>query len=500
MSKNGTPIIKSEGINLSEMFLTKYCERTFLKLWAYPNPYGEQRKELCDVLAVFEEHIFIFSIKDISFNTEKPTGVAWERWKRKAIDDSIRQVKGAERWIRNNPEKIFLDAQCTQKLPIPIDTKNWKFHRIVVAFGAEEACKNDSPNNINGSLAIGYTDLKDSKNLSETLVPFGLVLPRDEVIHVFDSHNLAIILGELDTVRDLLWYFEAKETAIKKYKLLQHCGEEDLLAHYLKNLDKKTQKHYIGSIDKEFDSVGLEEGLWEDFINSGPYKRKKKADEISYAWDGLLQMTLQNALDGTLTSDGDVFKGESAMIEMAKEPRFMRRENSKAMLNAIGNFPDDTNELMRHLGCYPSFYHDRRYVFLLLSIVPNKDYKTEYRPVRIELLKIACGVAKNEFPHLKKIIGIAMEPPKPNQRTSEDFILMDCENWTEKEAEYYKKENKEIGFNFFGTKDLKMVAKKSYEFPPEPSNDGKKSQPERNQPCPCGSGKKYKKCCYMRGC
>ncbi len=89
MRENDTPIIKSEGLNLSEIFLTKYCERAFLKLWAYPNPYKSQGKELCDVLVVFEEHVFIFSIKDISFNTEKAPDIAWERWKRKAIDESI---------------------------------------------------------------------------------------------------------------------------------------------------------------------------------------------------------------------------------------------------------------------------------------------------------------------------------------------------------------------------------------------------------------------------
>ena len=468
MSKNDTSTKNSDKGKLAEIFLTKYCERTFLKLWAYPNPYKSQGDELCDVLVVFEKNIFIFSIKDIFFTKADTTKIAWDRWKKKAIDKSISQVKTAERLIRNHPEKIFLDAKCTKKFPIPIDTKNWKFHRIVVAFGAEEACKNDSKNNINGSLGICYIDLKDSKKLSETLVPFCLTLPKNEVVHVFDSHNLKIILGELDTVQDLLSYFEAKEEAIKKYTYLSYCGEEDLLSMYLTNFDKEEKKHYIGTKDETINGVGMEEGFWEDFLKSGAYKRQKEANKVSYLWDRLLQKTLQNALDGTLKHDGDVFKDESAMIEMAKEPRFSRRIISGAMQNAIDRFPTDTNELRRHLGCYPSFYPDRAYVFFQIACLPNADYKTEYRPVRLKLLEIACGVAKNKLPHLKKVIGIAIDPPNLNQGVSEDFILMDCENWTKEQAEYYEKENKETGFNFFGTDDLNIVMGKSYEFPPEP--------------------------------
>ncbi len=465
MSKNNTPNVELDKGKLAEMFLTKYCKKTFLKLWAYPNPYKSQGDELCDVLAVFEEHIFIFSIKNISFSAKKTTDVAWKRWKKKAIDKSISQVKTAERWIRRHPEKIFLDAKCTQKFPIPIDTKNWKFHRIVVAFGAEEACKNDSPDNISGSLAIIYADLKNPDKDSETAGLFNVVLPRDKVIHVFDSHNLEIILGELDTVRDLLWYFKAKENAVKKYNFFQYCGEEDVLAHYFLNFDKKLKRRYIGTEQEKISTLMIGEGEWQDFIKSDSYKRKKQVDKISYFWDDLLQRTFQNAFDGTLISDGDFFKGETALIEMAKEPRFLRRELSKVMLEVATNFPDDTNQPKRHVGCYPSFYSDRKYVFLILSQPPNMDYATEYIPKRAELLGIACGVVKSKEPHLKKIIGIAIQPPKIDQGVSEQFLLLKDEYWTKEDEERCLKANK--GYGFFETDKLEEIKRKVYEFPPK---------------------------------
>ena len=440
---------------LAEMFLTKYCERTFLKLWAYPNPYKSQGDELCDVLVIFEEHVFIFSIKNILFNTKKTTDVAWERWKRKAIDESISQVRGAERWIKNNPKNIFCDAQCTKEIPIPIDIKNYQIHRIVVAFGAEDACKNDSSDNINGSLTISYEDFKDSTNLSETIAPFALRLRKDEVIHVFDEHNLEIILGELDTVRDLLLYFEEKERVIKKNNLLFYCGEENLLACYFYNFDEKHQKNYIVPNDENVGVISIGQGLWEEFIEDGSYQELKEKNEISYFWDRLLQGLSEYALNNELTG-ADVFKEKTALTEMANELRSVRGVFSKAVIYAIENYSVDANQKLRTRH-FVSDGIDRGYVFLQIPSPPDVDYEETYRPVRRYMLEVACGVIKNRYPHLKKIIGIAREPYQQGQGCSHDFIVLKCEEWTEKDATKYENANKQEGFNFFDGAELKVI-------------------------------------------
>ena len=498
--KDITPIVKSVGINDSEKILARLCDEVFLKLWAYPNPYGEQGNELCDVLAVFEEHVFIFSIKDILFNTKKPPDVAWDRWKRKAIDESIKQVKGAEKWIRNNPEKIFLDAQCTEKFPLSIDIKNLKIHRIVVAFGAEEACKKYSSDNINGSLAIGYANLKNSKELLNSIPPFILMLPIDEIIHVFDSHNLEIILGELDTVRDFLSYFEAKEEAIKKYEAIHHCGEQDMIAHYLCNFDEDLQKNYIGEKDAEDTALFIDQGLWEDFIKDDSYQRIKEENNISYFWDELLQKWSQHALDKELIG-ANVFNYKSAMIEMAKESRFLRGELSEAIKGAIENYSANKNKNLQ-VRYFLLDNYDRAYIFLQTPPLKNEDYEKDYRPRRLTMLHVACGVLKSKFPQLKKVIGIAIEPPRPNQGGSQDFALLDDEDWKTKHAETYLKANKELGFDFFEGGKLRMVKGKASKSLLTQNNNIKtpiKTKPQRNDPCPCGSGKKYKKCCYLKG-
>lgn len=490
---NKKSITRLDGVNYTEKVLAKLCDKTFLKLWAYPNPYKKISDELCDVLVVFDGHIFIFSVKEIKFNEDKDIQVSWNRWKRKAVDESLKQTSRAENWIKSHPDKIYLDAKCETKIPINIDPNNCKVHKIIVAHGAEKACKDASSDNVAGSLAISYSDdvFPDSKVGFD--LPFFVNLPRQGICHLFDSYNLDIMLGELDTVRDFIWYLEAKEEAIQKYKLLSYCGEEDLLAHYLQNFNEKTKNHYIGVIKEEADIIHVAEGEWDAFSKSDTYTRKKKADKPSYLWDELLQVTFQNAFDGMLLGDNDIFNNQSALVEMSKEPRFMRRELSKAMINSIKKFPDFKEGMGRNLSSYPSYYPDIRYVFLQLTQPKERDCDKEYRPLRQKMLHIACGIEKTKRPHLKKVAGIAIDAQKYSEGNSEDFILLDCNNWSQKDADYFIKENKL--FNFFETDSMEIKAQRSYEFPPKQSKQTKSSKIGRNDPCPCGSNKKYKKCC-----
>ncbi len=75
---------------------------------------------------------------------------------------------------------------------------------------------------------------------------------------------------------------------------------------------------------------------------------------------------------------------------------------------------------------------------------------------------------------------------------SEDFILMDCSNWTEKERNHYEKANEGLGFFKTGAIEKRTVT----EFPDVKINKTtKRMKVGRNEPCPCGSGKKFKKCC-----
>ncbi|MGH6983013.1 MAG: hypothetical protein ACREEI_02140 [Stellaceae bacterium] len=446
----------------TERLLAELCERSFLKLWSYPNPFKDDRDELCDLLAVFENHVFIFFDRE-GRQLNKPgvaQGVSWDRWKRKVIDAQIGTAHGAERYIRSG-RGIFLDPNLRIPFPIAFNPMDAVVHKIIVAHGAKEACEAFSDENVYGSLGISYARVNDCPPFDW---PFLVHIDKENPVHIFDSHNLPIILGELDTFFDFSSYLDIKAETIKGIDGNIYCGEEDLLAHYLRNFDSARNRHFIGALGKDYNFLHIGEGEWKSFLDYEPYKRKKIEDAGSYLWDEIIQHTCQNALDGTLLGNANILAGKSAVHEMAKEPRFSRRALSKAMIAAIRKFPEGVKGVVRNLSFMPSFYEGKAYVFLQLKADDFGDYEKDYRPKRRAALRIACGAAKNKFDHLHSIIGIAIDSPKYNQRNSEDFILMDCSDWpTELRAEYEKANE---GFKFFETPGLVMQKLTISEFPP----------------------------------
>src|SRR5471032_35846 len=113
---NGSEIFDlpdSDGVNSSEKKLVAFCKKSFLRLWTLPNLMKKQNpaKELTDVLIVFGDDVIIFSDKSISINPSTPVDTAWARCYRKTIESSANQLYGAAAWIKEHPQKIFLDAK-----------------------------------------------------------------------------------------------------------------------------------------------------------------------------------------------------------------------------------------------------------------------------------------------------------------------------------------------------------------------------------------------------
>ena len=131
---------------------------------------------------------------------------------------------------------------------------------------------------------------------------------------------------------------------------------------------------------------------------------------------------------------------------MAKEPRFSRRALAEAMHNAIEKFPENITGIARHVCLMPSFYSSTRYVFLQLK-APEEIYRdSNYRRMRQYLLEIACGAARNANPDVDVVVGIAIDAPKFHEENSEDFILMDCTDWSIAVRDHYDKANADLKF------------------------------------------------------
>ena len=147
MEKLAAPVIKQGGVTAAERYLHQLGARSFLSLWSYPGVYRDEGpacghgKEVCDLLVVFRDQIVIFSDKDCAFPNKGDLLVDWGRWYRNAVLESAKQVWGAERWIRNNPERLFIDRACQNRFPIELPPQShMQFHRVVVAHGTRERC------------------------------------------------------------------------------------------------------------------------------------------------------------------------------------------------------------------------------------------------------------------------------------------------------------------------------------------------------------------------
>lgn len=220
----------------------------------------------------------------------------------------------------------------------------------------------------------------------------------------------------------------------------------------------------IGPKDQSFNSVLIGEGDWKDFIKQDVYKNKKVADKVSYFWDDLIQKTCQNALDGTLLGDANLTQGRSAIIEMAKEPRFVRRALSERIFKTIDNFPSPGDSMMRNVTFLPSFYPKKAYIFLQLWVPDGMRSRPDYRLFKQSMLEVACGSAKNKWDELDTIIGIAVDAPKHHAEISKDFLLMNCKSWSFENRDEYLELNKELGF--FESADMKRYEERVTDFIP----------------------------------
>lgn len=451
-------IRKQEGFTPTERLLSRLCENTFLDLFSYLNPVREDGKELCDLIAVFDDHVFIFFDRESRKmdNVAKDISVRWKRWKKEVIEKQIKALAGAEKYIRME-KPIFLDPRRETALPVALP-RNPIVHKFIVAHGASEACEASSGSNVYGSLAVSY-----SKPGAPSLdSPFYIELENSDPVHVLDSVNVELVLGELDTFFDFTAYVTEKENAIRRYDSLAYCGEEDLLAHYFLNYDADGKRYRIGEDPREYQVRVIEEGEWKNFAASEDYRKRKEVNKDSYFWDWLLQRTYQNALNGTLIGDIDLGKERNPLNEMAREPRLMRRILSGRMLEAIEKFSRN-GDIPMHLTFVSSFYPDKGYVFLQIKHPSPRGEGC--REDRQQLLLIACGAAGNRFPHLNTVIGIAMDPPKftPLGKISEDFALLDCSCWTEKDRVFWERENEDT--KFFGTPARQETNLHAEDFP-----------------------------------
>jgi len=445
-------------------------------------------KEVCDLLVIFENNIIIFSDKYCAFPSSGNLERDWCRWFKRAIWDSAKQLWGAERWIKEHPDRLFVDRLCTTPLPIPLPPPEIaKYILIVVAHGSGEPSQNVLGGS--GSLMID-PEIVGARHFNPnlgTIKPFavGRLSENKGFIHVIDDLSLDVLLRTLDTTPDLVRYLERKEAFVQSGLLGMAAGEEDLLAYYLQHTDATDQHDFVFS--KKYNNILIGEGFWEAFQVHPDRIAQIQENNVSYAWDLLVEHFTSHILKGTTyfknwESVGDV---EIALRFMARASRTERRMLSKALLGII-KVGAQNNRALRVIK--PTKMGDPFYVFLTLKPPTDKPYE-EYRTVRKNLLQTTCEIVRYKFPEARDIVGIATEP-SGIEGSSEDLIYLDGSQWTaELDANA-----KEFSERFNILKEPKAYHVRELEYPKTDLKERGKGR-NRNTRCSCGSGKKYKNCC-----
>ena len=458
MKRLRPPVIKAEGVTPSERYLARLAEKSFLNLWSYPSPFRDQKqggrgdgKEVCDLLVVCGPYIIIFSEKTISW----PTGdvhVAWTRWAKRAIRDAAKQAKGAERWITDFPNKLFLDRACKQPFPISLPSAEDRIvHRVVVARGAAHSCKQHIPGG-SGSLIIRPNIMGDAHwhNEPDPVMPFAIgdIDPSGSFVHVLNERSLEVIMRELDTIGDFVDYLDKKEKFIRSGRLLQADGEENLLAYYAIRINENGEHDFVNTRDR----FTIDGSHYARFASDARYIAKKDADKISYLWDALIETFTSHMLDGTSVTLGKykfrLEKSELGVRYMALERRFLRRSHAEAVKGALE--AGAARDMFFRMMVRPAGSKDNETAFFILTFrykqspLEGLEYE-QYRLARTNAAHIYANGILERFPHLKRVIGIAREPPGQPHGLSEDMVYAEQAPWTEDERRAIRADCRRLG-------------------------------------------------------
>jgi len=343
----------------TEELVFRLCNKTFLSLWSFPNPIGKKRKELCDVLVVCEPDIIIFSIKEINIKDSGDYQTDVDRWLTRAIDASVNQIYGAERFLESAHRFTLSDFSEDIELPKVSDRK---IHRVAVSFGRGE------------KFPLKYGDLGKG------------------FVHVFDERSVQIILNELDTIKDFLEYLNAKEDLIKSRRTTLTYGEEDMLAFYLSN---------GFSFPAEGDLMIFEDDLYKGLRENKDYLKILSDLKDSYIWDNLIEKLVEDFKAGELINNVSRKELEQTIRQMAREDRNTRKILGEQFMDFIGVY-DSPKAAARVI--HSADNSDVVYLFVL------GDY--DKRVLRAKELQLRSFVVRALF-QCKTIVGLATERYNP---------------------------------------------------------------------------------------
>lgn len=429
---------RSVGLTASEQVLAELCDKSFLRLWTYPNLFKKPGKELTDLLVVFGKDVIIFSDKSCSYPNTGNADLDWSRWYRRSITDSAKQITKAKRSILAYPNRIFLDAKCTEKLPIDLpNAGDMRVHQICVAIGALDRAKAETGTR---ALRIEPAVVNDAKRFA-----VGTIDKASGWVHVFDDLSLTTLLTELSTIKDFIHYLNSK-VALTQTNFRFAETETDILGYYL---------WHNRTFPPQNQDYCLETNLWSQVEASPEFLAGRDANELSQFWDRLIDYINDHYLNETLEfgNEHSMSEHEHLVRLMAGETRFHRRVLSKAILARA--------EFARKQAISTLLQSDQPDVSYVLYIGRGDQGKDHalYRGERSKELQMRCHAAKAVTPEKRFIVGIAMDA-RGVKGSSQDFVYLDTADWTAEDVQ--KAQEMRIALGYFKGSAMLPVSEDEY--------------------------------------
>jgi hypothetical protein len=379
-------------VNKAEEFVLGVCQRSFLSLWCYNNPKGKDNDELCDVLVVCDPYVIIVSVKEIQLKDE-PTQVHHERWTRKAVEASVNQIYGADRWLASAPHVIRSDGTPGLALP-PLDRR--KVHRIAVALGSR------------GEVSIQSGDFGKGH------------------VHVMTEESFQDILNELDTVTDMVAYLGAKEAFSARCSTVMQGTEKDLLGWYL----------FQGrTFPEEADFMLVMDDIWDGLRERAEYKLRKEADKESYVWDTLIDLLSDPEAKPVGETGVELTEFEVALRVMARESRFARRILGRSVREFFEQAK--ANRLRSRI----MFSSTSTVLYVVVYFGAAEDDRS-----RIAELGTRCLIARQKVGRGNSVIGIGIGQFLPGRGSTSDLIYLDTSHWSAEDEEHALQMQGDLGY------------------------------------------------------
>jgi hypothetical protein len=399
----------------SEEYLAGLAARTFLRLWAYPNTYHSAGKELTDLIVPFGHDIIIFSDKAVEFNEATDPQLAWSRWSKTTVGDSMRQLRTAKQRIERDRTRVFLDAKARIQLPFDLPAaEHCRFHLVAIA----------RPKRDPKAVPAHWPGLTYVSSASDEPFIIGPLSAAGVTIHLFDGLTIDLLLKELDTAPDFIAYLRGRAARLataSRYRFV----EQDLLAAAIENWangDGLTPE--VPPLEQ------VRHGHWEHFANSERRLRSQILNKQSRIIDQLIDTHDNEYQAGRSIGEAPTFLAhEYAMRLLAGESRFARR----IIATEIVDIAEEQQTRFMAITLPSPSHSNLRYVCLTYPQTPTGlDIGVIDRSIRTYLRKHVL-VARGVFPE-QLVMGVAL-PQANAPDTGLYFDLLDGSPWTQSDVD-----------------------------------------------------------------